>query len=330
MNLISLSHGCAIGFVSPFLPYLRSHDSHLAGGPVTSENVSWIGSLLAVGGFFGAIIYGKISQKFGQKVTLISLVVPHLLFWCLVLASTEVHHLYIARILAGLTGGGTIRTIPLYISEISENHIRGKLGTYLMLFLSTGTLIIFFAGTYLSFFSIPLLMVVFPIFYLLLVAYLPDTPQSLMSRNKSDQAWDSLLFYRTCDRKKVVSESFKEEFELLKISLENKGCEKLQIKDFCKFIKLFSAAKLFSICTDLFLVTKPAKKGLIIGLFLVFLNQYSGTLVIMTYTADIFKSSGSNLSPNESSIIVAVIQLAGVYVSTIFVEKCGRKVCVFS
>lgn len=56
------------------------------------------------------------------------------------------------------------------------------------------------------------------------------------------------------------------------------------------------------------------------------LNQFSGSFAIMTYTADIFKSSGSNLSPNESSIIVAVIQLTGVYVSTICVEKCGRKV----
>lgn len=73
-------------------------------------------------------------------------------------------------------------------------------------------------------------------------------------------------------------------------------------------------------------MTKPAKKGLIIGLFLVFLNQYSGTLVIMTYTADIFKSSGSNMSPNESSQIVALIQLTGVYLSAIFVEKFGRKV----
>jgi Sugar (and other) transporter len=59
-----------------------------------------------------------------------------------------------------------------------------------------------------------------------------------------------------------------------------------------------------------------------------FLNQYSGTMVIVTYTADIFSNSGSNLTPNESSIVVAVIQLFGVYVSTICVEKFGRKVCL--
>ena len=237
MNLISLSHGCAIGFVSPFLPYLRSDKTHLNSGPVTDENISWIGSLLAVGGFFGAIIYGQISQKFGQKFTLIALVVPHMCFWSLVLLSSEVHHLYIARVLAGLTGGGTIRTIPMFISEIAENHIRGKLGTYLMLFLSTGTLIIFIAGTYLNFLTVPFFMLIFPITYFILVLFLPDTPPSLMSRNKADEAWDSLLFYRTSGKNNVISETFKEEFNLLKSSLENKGNEKLEIKDFCEFSK---------------------------------------------------------------------------------------------
>ena len=74
------------------------------------------------------------------------------------------------------------------------------------------------------------------------------------------------------------------------------------------------------------LVKPQAKKGLIIGLFLMFLNQFSGSFAIMVYTADIFRKSGSDLSPNESAIIVAVIQLIGVYVSTMCVEKCGRKV----
>lgn len=57
-----------------------------------------------------------------------------------------------------------------------------------------------------------------------------------------------------------------------------------------------------------------------------FLNQFSGSFAIMVYTADIFRKSGSDLTPNESAIIVAVIQLLGVYVSTICVEKFGRKV----
>lgn len=73
-------------------------------------------------------------------------------------------------------------------------------------------------------------------------------------------------------------------------------------------------------------MTEPARKAMLIGMFLIFINQFSGTLAIITYTADIFKSSGSNLSPNESSIIVAFIQLVGVYVSSVCVDRFGRKV----
>jgi predicted MFS family arabinose efflux permease len=44
------------------------------------------------------------------------------LFWLLVYIAYDVEHLYLARFLGGLTGGGMIRTIPLFICEISENQ----------------------------------------------------------------------------------------------------------------------------------------------------------------------------------------------------------------
>lgn len=235
MNVITLAHGCALGWVSPFLPYLRSSDSHLTTGPVTSDEISWIGSSLCIGGFLGAIIFGKIGETFGKKVTLLLLVIPHCTFWGLVLFSTQVHHLYIARICAGLTGGGTLRTVSLYITEISENRIRGRLGSYLILFLSVGMLIVFIAGTFLSFFTVPLVMLIFPTLFFILVLFLPDTPPSLILRNKSSEAWDSLMFYRTCGKNQVAGESFKAEFDLLKKTLEEKDYEKLKLSDFSEF-----------------------------------------------------------------------------------------------
>lgn len=304
VNLITLSHGCAIGWLSPFLPYLRSSESHLSSGPVSSDDVSWIGSSLCIGGFFGTIIFGKISQKFGNRVALLLLVVPHFAFWMLVLFSTHIYHLYLARAFAGLTGGGTLRTVSLFITEISENKIRGKLGSYLILFLSSGTLIIFIAGTYLSFFIVPLFIMVFPTAFFIAVLFLPDTPPSLMSRKKPEEALESMKFYRTCGKNPRAIDELKEEYELLRTTLDKRDYEKLELNDF---------------------LTKPAKKGFVIGMFLMFLNQFSGTMALMTYTADIFKNSGSNLEPNESSVIVAVIQLIGVYISTICVEKLGRK-----
>lgn len=47
---------------------------------------------------------------------------------------------------------------------------------------------------------------------------------------------------------------------------------------------------------------------------------------MLNYTATIFKESGSNLTPNMSAIIVGAIQLLGSYMSTLLVERAGRKV----
>lgn len=243
--------------------------------------------------------------------------------WSLIFFSTHIHHLLIARVLGGLTGGGMLRTVSLYNAEISEPKIRGKIGSCMVLFFSSGTLLAFIAGNYLSFFQVPLVMLIAPTIFLISVLFLPDTPLSLMSRNKVEKAFESLKFYRTCGKNKVKIENLNEEFEMLKTTLENKDYEQLKLSDFREFPTLTLGLQKFQL---LILVTKPAKTGMIIGLFLMVLNQFSGTFAIMTYTADIFKSSGSDLTPNESSIIVAVIQLAGVYTSTICVEKFGRKV----
>lgn len=44
----------------------------------------------------------------------------------------------------------------------------------------------------------------------------------------------------------------------------------------------------------------PGKKAMIIGIFLVLLDQLSGSFFLVNYTATIFASSGSVLLPNES------------------------------
>lgn len=131
-----------------------------------------------------------------------------------------------------------LRTVSLYIAEISENHIRGRLGSLLMLFLSGGMLIMFIAGTYLSFFTAPLVLMIFPTIFFVSVLFLHDTPPSLMARNFPDDAFKSLMFYRNCGRNKIASAEIISEFELLKKASENKDYEGVELKDFCEFMKI--------------------------------------------------------------------------------------------
>jgi MFS family permease len=202
---------------------------------VNSENVSWIGSLLCIGGFCGAIFFGFVAQRFGKRVALVALAFPHFAFWLTIHFSTSVEHLYYARIFAGFTGGGALRTVSLFIAEISENQIRGKLGSYLILFMSFGTLLAFIAGNYLSFFLLPLVMMTLPACFFIAVLFLHDTPVSLMSRGKVSEAWESLKFYRSCGSDELSAEKYREEHELMRRTVSRDNTEQLELKDFREF-----------------------------------------------------------------------------------------------
>jgi hypothetical protein len=43
VNILAVAHGAQLGWVSPVMPYLRSEETHLTGGPITSQEASWIG-----------------------------------------------------------------------------------------------------------------------------------------------------------------------------------------------------------------------------------------------------------------------------------------------
>lgn len=49
---------------------------------------------------------------------------------------------------------------------------------------------------------------------------------------------------------------------------------------------------------------RPARKALLIGIVLIIINQFSGCVAMLNYTAFIFQEAGSHLSPNMSAIIV--------------------------
>lgn len=63
-----------------------------------------------------------------------------------------------------------------------------------------------------------------------------------------------------------------------------------------------------------------------IGITLSALNILNGIYVMMNYTAAIFKEAGSNLTPDESSIIIAAIQLIANIIAVTLVDSAGRKV----
>lgn len=114
------------------------------------------------------------------------------------MVGSSVPFLLAGRFLSGFAAGGVFVLVPLYISEIAEDDIRGVLGSFFIFSINLGTLLMFIAGSFLSYSVVQLVMISFPIIFALTFAFLPETPQHLLKCGKAKEAENSLKFFRGC------------------------------------------------------------------------------------------------------------------------------------
>lgn len=75
-NISCLAQGFAVGWTSPTIPLLLSDASPFASGPVSTETAAWIGSVLALGGALGTLLFGFCSNFIGSKRALLLSALP--------------------------------------------------------------------------------------------------------------------------------------------------------------------------------------------------------------------------------------------------------------
>ncbi|XP_055295909.1 facilitated trehalose transporter Tret1-like, partial [Sitodiplosis mosellana] len=95
----------------------------------------------------------------------------------------------------GFSGGGLFVVIPVYVSEIAENKVRGTLGSMMILFCNGGVLVGFVLDSYLDYFGQIKANIMLPTLYLLIFNFFPETPEYLLKRNQKIAAEKSCNFY---------------------------------------------------------------------------------------------------------------------------------------
>ncbi|XP_017490199.1 PREDICTED: facilitated trehalose transporter Tret1-like, partial [Rhagoletis zephyria] len=242
-HILNFSHGIGFGWVSPTVQILQTPETPFE-VPITVEQVSWIGSTFAFGFLCGNIIFGLTVNRLARKYNMYLTAFPHMLFWILNYFAQSVEYLYAGRFFAGLTSGGLFVITPIFLSEILDVDIRGALMSMGMMFVSCGVLVGFILPTKVNYYVTPCIAVVFPIFYLLALYFFPDTPHSLLKRNRLAEAEEAFNFYKGIDCHSVQKSNaymdrtkeasgMQSEFEEWKaIFLNGSSSQRVRLQDF--------------------------------------------------------------------------------------------------
>jgi len=141
-TLGSILFGYDTGVISGALPYMympRAAD----GLHINSAEEGGVTAILAVGGAFGAIFGGRLSDRFGRRHNLLLLSFVFLGAAVGAALSPNVWWLYVFRFLLGFAVGGASATVPVYLSETAPRRIRGSIVAIDQFMIVLGQLIAF-------------------------------------------------------------------------------------------------------------------------------------------------------------------------------------------
>ncbi|XP_067006760.2 facilitated trehalose transporter Tret1 isoform X2 [Anabrus simplex] len=296
-TLGAMAAGTVLAWTSPTLPELQAPNSSL---PLSVEEGSWVGSLVAVGALAGAFPAGYCAETFGRKLTITALSAPFLLSWILIITAQNVAMLYIARLVAGIATGAISVTAPMYIGEIAEASVRGALGSFFQLMLTVGILYVYVFGAIASYVWLGIVCAAVPVALLVIFVWMPETPTFLLKKNRKADAERSLRFLRGANY------NIQDELHILQLEVEEAAKNNASIKDLVS--------------------SRATRKALTVCLGLMVFQQLSGINAVIFYTVDIFEAAGSTLAPSVATIIVGVIQVVITYVASLLMDRAGRKI----
>ena len=196
-------------------------------------------------------------------------------------------------------GAGSVVT-PIYCEEISEVSIRGALGVFYDLQVGSGILLVYVIGAYVPYMWLCITCAVFPIIFFLTFLWMPESPIFLVSKGKIIQAEISLRWLRG------VKYDIRPELDRI---------QKLVLDDAPRTKKIAVSSMLKS----------ATGKALGIVACLMLFRQLSGINAVIYYTVSIFNEAGTSLSAFTSTIVVGVSQVVFTYLSSLLVERVGRR-----
>ncbi|XP_043474723.1 facilitated trehalose transporter Tret1-like [Leptopilina heterotoma] len=290
---------------SPAIPYLTSKNSPFL---VTDYQVTWISSLYNVGDLIGVLLNPLFIDRIGRKNTLLLSALPGLIGWCLIIFAKNYIHLYIARLLTGISQGSTLNCLVIYLTEISEKNIRGRLVNILHLSLSFGVFVFSAISAFTSYYILNISAALLMLLFLFVFPLSPETPYYYLLQQKKDDATKCMMRLRGFNSSEKVENEIREMI--------------LAIEEDRKNTKRFAVWELFS---------KSYNRKAVLIMFFMKMTQIMSGVNPLTYNAEeILSHNNLPIKPGVQVVMWHGIALPASLITGWILDKFERKIIFLS
>ncbi|XP_072395598.1 facilitated trehalose transporter Tret1-like [Diabrotica undecimpunctata] len=305
-DLLYLTIGCFHIWSSSGLPQLMSPDTTInpLSAPITTLQVSVITSLNHLCMPIGIIVMTRLAYVLGRKKSMLLVAVTYTISLTATAFANHMTIYYICISVCGICDGASLCIVPIYNSEISENHNRGLVGCIMGFSMQTGLFLAYFYGYFFQLKTYFLLCALPCILHVCIQIFIQDSPVSLAIQEKKLKALNVLEKLRPTK----TTTDLEIEYTIIDAAIKEHNTKSLK---------------------DIFLTTAP-RRGFFIALVVCTTQHCSGIFIILSFMASIFNQAGSGLSGNTVGAIVGVFQMATDCVAVYLIEKCGRRILILT
>lgn len=266
----------------------------------------WLVSAAIVGSIIGAGTNGILSDIYGRKKIIIATALIFALGSVLCFYATSIHWLIAARVVVGIAVGMVTFVVPLYLSELAPQKIRGVLVSLFQLALTVGILFAYLINRVFANFEYNWRWMLgsglFPAIILFIgICFLSDTPRWLISKNKDQEAKN---IFNKLNPKANAEQQIKE----IRATLQNK--ETSSSLQFQKWMLM----------------------PVFVGVGIMFVQICTGINTIIYYTATIFNIAGfsSQIGAIYATIGIGFVNFSMTIVAIVLIDRWGRKPLLYS
>ena len=162
-----------------------------------TELISWIISIINIGGLVGSFFAGNICEWLGHRVFLCLSGLLCALGWLCVSLAINTNMVLVGRFVTGLAIGCLSSSVNVYIVEISTMKYRGFLGCNFQVFIVLGILSISVAGVFVEWRLLSQLCIIPAVLLSILIFFFPESPFWLVKKGREEEALQSLKRLRT-------------------------------------------------------------------------------------------------------------------------------------
>uniref|UniRef100_A0AAG5CN40 Facilitated trehalose transporter Tret1 n=1 Tax=Anopheles atroparvus TaxID=41427 RepID=A0AAG5CN40_ANOAO len=283
---------------------VESKLTHLWQSPlsmVPSETqLSWIGSILALGSLAAPPLAGYIAHRYGRKMALLGSGVLFALAYVLFVTTRTVAQILVGRFLQGCGIGFALAITPLYVCEIATAKRRGTLGSMVQVCMTLGMLFVYGVGPYVGYATLQYILLIVPVLYCVAFSQMPETPHFFIAQGRYADASRALEYLRG-----EPIEELQDEFGAIQHAVEESARHRATLRE---LVGDHANRRALFICT-----------GIIV------LQQLSGINPVQFYTQTIFEKTGSELRPDLAVIVIGCVQVVASMVTVLTLDRLGRR-----